>query len=341
VWIKLSAATDGDFVQLTSRACSSAANLAATACFTLGWDRVAPCHMGLYLVAEGGSDAPEPAAIEAALSRERIPAAAPVTPGTWLVARPINVTASKQHSSDSAGSINPRSSGVTLQGSASKAEACMAFLALVHSAFPNAALETVRTGLLHAVEADCLLKIPALTSCNWMQEPAAPFATFLIGPASKATFPPCKGSPVQAVQSNLSLVHSPVFSAMYILGEVYSPLGGEDALEKPAQKLLQAERTLQFLVAKEGRPVLECILGVVFLGPHMTVKMGAAVFLTLQHYKVKLPCLWALQGEGRVLGHLARIQHASVHAAVTTAACERLERLVHQQLLQQCRCTVM
>lgn len=61
-------------------------------------------------------------------------------------------------------------------------------------------------------------------------------------------------------------------------------------------KLLQAERTLQFLKFKEQKAdVRDCVLGMVFMGPEFDSALVTKVFYTLENYKDILPCLWALQ----------------------------------------------
>jgi hypothetical protein len=70
------------------------------------------------------------------------------------------------------------------------------------------------------------------------------------------------------------------------------------------QKLLQAERNVRFLMAKQGvagDDACAAILGCVFLGPAMNGEAAALLYRTLKHYRTVLPCLWALQQEKRLL----------------------------------------
>ena len=213
-----------------------------------------------------------------------------------------------------------------------------------------------------AVEMDCLLKVPALSDCTWTRDPAAQAGPFLLAP-SAITALPLRSGPALALQggggqahqlalppgplalaqrggrhtsSRFTLDHYPAHAAMYILGEVYAPLGREDARAKPlAQQLLHAERNLRFLEAKEGRAVAECVLGVVFLGPQLSEEQGGLLRQALQHYRSILPCLWGLCTAGRVLGCKVHIFHPVVLAALTDWAIERIEQRVQQQEQQR------
>ena len=106
-------------------------------------------------------------------------------------------------------------------------------------------------------------------------------------------------------------------ATLYIVGEVYAPLPTSVGYKRTAaKKLAQAERLLQFLRAKEGAAdVCDCVLGFVFMGPHMDAAMGATLLSTLEHYRTVLPCVWALQRAGRLLG----LHVAAVSAAVAAA----------------------
>ena len=105
---------------------------------------------------------------------------------------------------------------------------------------------------------------------------------------------------------------------MYVVGEMYAPLGGEPG-KKSAQKLLQAEKILQFLAAKENKPVSECVLGVVFMGSSMNMEMGGRLYSTLFHYSKFLPCLWSLCNLRRVLGQCVQNFQPSVELMLTNA----------------------
>ncbi len=92
---------------------------------------------------------------------------------------------------------------------------------------------------------------------------------------------------------------------LYVLGEVYFPQNRAEGLLGSAQKLVQMERQLQVLCAREGGlAVAQFVLGVVLIGPHMRAELGAALARTLWYYRERLPCLWDLQLRRRFLGLL-------------------------------------
>lgn len=62
-----------------------------------------------------------------------------------------------------------------------------------------------------------------------------------------------------------------------MVGEVCAPL--KDTM----QKLLQAERTLQLLSAEEDKPVGDCFLGVVCMGPRMDKDLVSKLFRSLEY----------------------------------------------------------
>jgi hypothetical protein len=160
-------------------------------------------------------------------------------------------------------------------------------------------------------EVDCLIKLPVLVPCDWTRDPDNLDPPFFIALADHQQLPlrPHPNVQLQA-QGTGSTTHSrfsvecyPANSAMYVVGEVYSPLGGEDPLQRTVQKLLQAERTVQFLCAKEGKSVGDCVLGVVFLGPHMDATIASQLYRSLDYYQALLPCMWSLHKLKRVLGN--------------------------------------
>ena len=51
--------------------------------------------------------------------------------------------------------------------------------------------------------------------------------------------------------SSFSAEHYPADAAAYVVAEVYAPLN--DGVERLGQKLVQAERVVRFLAAKEGK----------------------------------------------------------------------------------------
>ena len=160
------------------------------------------------------------------------------------------------------------------------------------------------------LEVDIIVKLPLQNVCEWTCDDTAARAgepigggasrPFFIRPASQQAVP---GRPAPYVPdsmartvsgSNFSAEHYPDEAAAYVVAEVYSPLG--DGSARLVQKLLQAERVLRFLAAKEHKEnVRDCVLGFVFMGPGMDSSAGATLFNALLRYKMRLPCLWALQ----------------------------------------------
>ena len=202
-------------------------------------------------------------------------------------------------------------------------------------------------GSYEQVEADCLLKLPALVPCDWTKDPAALDPPRFIAPAHQQALPDRQGPSVQtqsggggqasgAARSRFSSENYPENSAMYVVGEVYAPLASMDSLRGTVQKLLQAERTLQFLVAKEGKPLGDCVLGMVFMGPHMDKTLTHGLFLSLEHYQTLLPCLWSLYEMRRLLAyHMRTTVHPVVEAHLTATALAQLTAQFEQQQQQQ------
>lgn len=162
------------------------------------------------------------------------------------------------------------------------------------------------------LEADCIVKLPPAGLAEWTQDASATTEggsrLLFVAPAGarqslpESAAPAALRSDAGCQGSRFSTEHYPPGAAAYVLAEVYAPLGGRAALQH-AQKLLQAERLLQFLVAKEGAAgVRDVVLGFIFMGPHMDASAAARLYATLAHYRAVLPCLWALQGGGATAG---------------------------------------
>jgi hypothetical protein len=96
----------------------------------------------------------------------------------------------------------------------------------------------------------------------------------------------------------------------------------------PIQKLLQLERILCFVLAKESKSIADicsCVLGVVLIGPSMDSATCAAVFAALSHYQSSLRRLWALSKAGRLLAIrlqplVAQVQQGLQRVEAETAA---------------------
>jgi len=188
------------------------------------------------------------------------------------------------------------------------------------------------------LEVDRLLKLPALVPCDWTRDPDNRAPPFFIALADHQQLPVRPHPSVQLqVQGTGSTTHSrfsvecyPSNSTMYVVGEVYSPLGGEDPLQRTVQKLLQAERTVQFLCAKEEKSVGDCVLGVVFLGPHMDEAVASQLYRSLDYYKVLLPCMWSLHKMKRVLGNHLETFHPVVEAYLNNTTVAQLAQKVQE-----------
>jgi len=165
-------------------------------------------------------------------------------------------------------------------------------------------------------------EVPRLFSISSAAASAVPVPLLPLLPLGD---PPIAEVPPAALPAQAQPNHRPSFSELryapganlYVAGEVYAPLAASIGFRRSAaKKLLQTERLLQFLRAKEGADdVCNCVLVFVLMGPHMDAEMGATLFLTLEHYQRVLPCTWALQRAGRLLG----LRVAAVSAAVSAA----------------------
>jgi hypothetical protein len=199
------------------------------------------------------------------------------------------------------------------------------------------------------VEVDCLLKLPALALSDWTRDPAALNPPIFIAPPNLQPLPVRPGPDVQvagesagsaATRTRFSVDYYPANAALYVVGEVYAPLGGDNPLQRAVQKLLRAERTVQFLCAKEGKPVGDCVLGVVFLGPHIDQALASQLFRSLNHYRAVLPCLWALHLKRRLLGyHMGKPFQPAVEALLNATAVAQLTQQVQQ--LERRWCSLM
>jgi hypothetical protein len=161
------------------------------------------------------------------------------------------------------------------------------------------------------IEVDCVVKLPLAGVSEWARDETVGGAgrePFFIGPTDAQRLPlrPAARVPASMARavagSSFSDEFYPADAAVYVVAEVYAPLS--DGAARLAQKLLQAERVLRFLMAKEGKAnVRDCVLGFVFMGPRMDARAGAALYNSLSHYRSILPCLWALRAEPcRLLG---------------------------------------
>lgn len=117
---------------------------------------------------------------------------------------------------------------------------------------------------------------------------------------------PSPGSPT------FSELNYPKGASMYIVGELHVPQGTKEGNEQTlVQKLLQAERSVRILLAKEGKDVQQCILGVIFFSSKLTLTFGKRLGNALVYYKDCLPCMWELSKLGRFLGCTLKDVHYS------------------------------
>lgn len=159
------------------------------------------------------------------------------------------------------------------------------------------------------------------------------------GPSSSSS-----SSEASAVSGASSRVLYEYSANMYVVAEVYAALHdaddgdtgslsdvaelplAPDAAAPPSsrqapvgrlQKLLQLERILTFICAKEGKPVLDCVAGAMFIGTRFDTKLLKLMRSTLDAYSQRFPCLQLLRSRGRLLivhmpehrlaGHLAQV----------------------------------
>jgi hypothetical protein len=191
------------------------------------------------------------------------------------------------------------------------------------------------------LEVDCLVKVIAPEDSHWTRDPASASDIFHIratghGPLSEALASPAAAAavarptlPTGVFDDSLSTataVHYPQGATHYVIGETYGPLNLEGAgASTPIQKLLQLERILCFILAKEDkRDVCSCVLGVVLIGPSMDSPTCAAVFAALSHYQASLTRLWALSNASRLLAirmqpHVTLL-HQSLRGVATSVA---------------------
>ena len=130
------------------------------------------------------------------------------------------------------------------------------------------------------------------------------------GIASEAFFGSAPESPPLAARRvALPSVTPPEFrrdASMYVLLEAWIA----SSRSPQPSKLLQLERAICVVMARSGRPLSDCIVGVIAAGPHMTDKTCALFHATVQANAAGLPHLHELCLLRRFLG--VRIEGASV-----------------------------
>ena len=160
------------------------------------------------------------------------------------------------------------------------------------------------------VQADCLVKIPVLDTLEWRTDPAANRPVWLLTPDGVRNLPRITlvRAPSHALLDAVSVMsddstctskHYPSGATHYVVGEVYNP--HSDSRIKGTQKLLQLERMLCFLCAKEDKEVLDCVAGAMFIGHHLDAPMRNMLHEALSACRNVLPQLWSLAIAQRLL----------------------------------------
>ena len=201
------------------------------------------------------------------------------------------------------------------------------------------------------IEIDCLIKIPAQPGGVWYCDPTAPSGLchivesgtqpLLPRPVAEevamlaSVFVPAVGADDESKSTN-TMLHYPPGSTQYIIGEAYGPLNeATTSTMMPVQKLLQLERILCFIQAKEKTDnICDCVLGVVLIGPCMDISTCKAVFAALQYYRAPLQRLWSLSAAQRLFA--IRLQPLVTHVQQSLLRLEarleaRLETIIHSE----------
>ena len=209
------------------------------------------------------------------------------------------------------------------------------------------------------LEFDFIVKLPVFEGCEWTRDATAgESAPFFISPTGVEQLPPRPSPsvparpvrlPASSTNTSFSDSYYPPDSSAYVVAEVYAPLGSKSS--QMSQKLLQAERSLQFLKAKERKEsVRDCVLGFVFICPRMDATMVMELADVLRCYSSVLPCLSELQKHPcRLLGFQTSFQPA-LAALGSTVAVEKLGQQIaevkeqiaelKEELLKARSCTI-
>ena len=207
------------------------------------------------------------------------------------------------------------------------------------------------------LQADCLVKIPFLHALEWRVDPAAKRPVWLLTQDGVRTLPahlafnrslhsgpPRDGSSVVSDESTCTSKHYPSGATHYVVGEVYNSHG--DSPIKGTQKLLQLERMLCFLCAKEDKAVLDCVAGAMLLGHHFDAPMRDKLYDALSACRVALPCLWSLASAQRLLVFQTPAYHdATIQAFRDNCLLDRRLQAVEAQrekdkAMRSCNCII-
>lgn len=191
-----------------------------------------------------------------------------------------------------------------------------------------------------SIEVDCLLKIEVRAGFEWKQDPDVARSSgelSFISASAEASVPHRQAPPLSPVRwrrssddsnaSTCTAQHYHPLANHYIIGEVYYPLhqgdkSGSRHYNPAVQKLVQLERSLQFLSHKEGKPVGECVAGALLIGPAFNHRVRAQLASELRQFPNRFPCLCALNSRRRVL--LLQLPHSSIAAVAAFRDHERV-----------------
>ena len=85
-----------------------------------------------------------------------------------------------------------------------------------------------------------------------------------------------------------------------------------------------------------------CVLGMVFLGPHIDAALASQLFRSLNYYQGLLPCLWSLYIKKRLLGfRMSASFSPEVEALLNATALAQLTRQVQQLESRRAWCTIV
>ena len=181
------------------------------------------------------------------------------------------------------------------------------------------------------IEVDCLMKIEVSTDIEWAQDPDVARSSgglSFVSASADASVPMRQSPPVLPARwcrksdvsngSTRTARHYHPLTNYYVIGEVFYPLHqgmkGAGVSHNPAiQKLVQLERSLQFLSHKEGKCVTACVAGALLISPAFNRKARAHIVAELRLFPQRFPCLCELNACQRLL--LLQLPHSTAAAA--------------------------
>lgn len=191
------------------------------------------------------------------------------------------------------------------------------------------------------IEVDCLVKIEVRAGFEWKQDPdvaRSSGALSVVSASAEASVPSRQAPSVSPVRwrcssdesnaSTCTALHYHPLANYYVIGEVYYPLHQGDKgcdlrhYSPAVQKLVQLERSLQFLSHKEGKPVGNCVAGALLIGPAFNHRVRAQLAAELRRFPTRFPCLCELNSRKRML--LLQLPHSSAAAVASFRDHERV-----------------